>query len=86
MPVTKKSGIKASLLMVSTRNNRRVLPGLPNPFQFNNTLAYVPVDSTRYYALDASNKYNVYNQVPANILNSFGLYFDKDQGKYDLIF
>jgi len=82
----KKAGIKVIPMVVSTRDHGRINPTFPSPDQFNSMVAYVPVDSTRFYILDATNKYNVYNQVPINLLNSFGLYIDKDKEDYKLIF
>ncbi|MDN3550541.1 DUF3857 domain-containing protein [Mucilaginibacter aquaedulcis] len=82
----KKSGIKAYPMLVSTHNHGRVNPAYPNSYQFNSTVAYIPVDSNKYYVLDASNKYNIYNQVPTNFLNSFGLSVNKDDKIYELKF
>ncbi|GGH11690.1 DUF3857 domain-containing protein [Mucilaginibacter phyllosphaerae] len=82
----KKSGISVYPMITSTRKNGRVNPAYPNYYQFNSTAAYVPVDSTRFYVLDASNKYNIYNQIPANLLNSFGFYMDKDKKEYSTVF
>ena len=73
-------------MLVSTRKNGRVNPGYPSLYQFNSSVVYIPVDSNKYYVLDATNKYNIYNQVPNNYLNSFGLYINKDEGEYDLAF
>jgi hypothetical protein len=81
-----KSGVDAHPMLTSTRSNGRVNPGYPNSYQFNNMIAYVPVDSTRFYVLDASNKFNIYNQVPANVLNSFGFYINKKKEIYDMVF
>ncbi len=72
--------------MVSTRKHGRINPGYPNSYQFNSTVAYIPVDSNKYYVLDATNKYNIYNQVPNNFLNSFGFCVNKEDKAYDLIF
>ncbi|MBB6110322.1 protein of unknown function [Mucilaginibacter lappiensis] len=82
----KKSGVKVYPMLVSTRSNGRVNPAYPSFYQFNTTVAYIPVDSNKYYVLDATNKYNIYNQVPNNYLNSFGLYINKDDQVYDLAF
>jgi hypothetical protein len=82
----KKSGVKAYPMLVSTRKNGRVNPGYPSFYQFNSTVAYVPVDSNKYFVLDATSKYNIYNQVPNNYLNSFGLNINKEDGVYDLVF
>jgi hypothetical protein len=72
----KKAGIKAYPLVVCTKNNGKINPSDPTIYLFNNTVVYVPVDSTKTYVLDASNKFNLYNTVPANVLNSFGLSID----------
>jgi len=82
----KKSGIKACPMLVSTRKHGRINPAYPNSYLFNSAVAYIPVDSNKYYVLDASNKYNIYNQVPNNFLNSFGLSVNKDDKVYDLKF
>jgi hypothetical protein len=36
--------------------------------------------------LDATSKYNIYNETPADILNSSGLYIDKQKNVYDMIY
>jgi hypothetical protein len=82
----KKSGVKAYPMITSTRKNGRVNPSYPNYYQFNSAAAYIPVDSTKFYVLDASNKYNLYNHIPFNLLNSFGFFMDKDHKKYDVLF
>ncbi|QEC76943.1 DUF3857 domain-containing protein [Mucilaginibacter ginsenosidivorax] len=82
----KKSGLNVYPMMVSTRKNGRINPSYPSTTQFNSTVAYIPVDSAKYYVLDATNKYNLYNQVPEVFLNSFGLMLDKDNKVYDLPF
>jgi hypothetical protein len=81
-----KSGVKAYPMIVSTRKNGRVNPAYPNSYQFNSTVTYIPVDSTKLYVLDASNKFNIYNQVPNNLLNTFGFYMDKAKSNYDVVF
>jgi len=80
-----KAGVKAYPLLVSTRKNGRVNPGFPSRFQFNTSVTYVPIDSANYYVLDATNKYNFYKDVPANVLNSYGLLINKEDKKYDLV-
>lgn len=82
----KKSGVKVYPMIVSTRNNGRVNPAYPNSYKFNSTVAYVPVDSTKSYVLDASNKYNIYNKIPANLLNTFGLFINKEKEVYEMTF
>jgi hypothetical protein len=82
----KKSGVKAYPMLVSTRDNGLIEPNFVDIFQVNNLVTYVPVDSTKYYILDATDRYNTYNQIPYNLLNSYGLYLDKDRDKYDMVF
>lgn len=82
----KKSGLKVYPMMVSTRKNGRINPSYPSVYQFNSTVAYIPVDSAKYYVLDATSKYNLYNQVPEEFLNSFGLNLDGENKLYDLPF
>jgi Domain of Unknown Function with PDB structure (DUF3857) len=81
-----KAGVKAFPMLISTRKNGKVNPSYPSSFQFNTTVAYIPIDSTQFYILDATNKYNIYNEVPANLLNGFGLSIDKDNKQYNLTF
>ena len=81
-----KAGINALPMMVSTRQHGKVNPGYPNPYIFNRTVAYVPGDATNFYVLDATGKYNVYNEIPAPLLNGMGFYIDDDHEKYDLLF
>jgi hypothetical protein len=81
----KQSGIEAYPMVVSTREHGRVQPFYTSLIQFNRGVVYVPVDTAKYYVLDASGKYNIYNETPAELLNSSGLYVDKSQNKYDII-
>lgn len=80
-----KAGVKAYPLLTSTHKNGKVNPAFPSRFQFNTAVTYVPIDSTNYYVLDATNKYNYYKDIPANVLNSFGLLINKDEKKYNLV-
>jgi hypothetical protein len=82
----KKSGIKAYPMLVSTRENGSLQRDFVNMFQINSLVAYVPVDGTKFYVLDATNKYNTYNETPFDFLNSYGLCLDKENDKYDMIF
>lgn len=81
-----KAGIKVMPMLVSTKKNGKINPAYPNGYQFNRTVAYVPVDSANYYLLDATSKYNVFNEIPQNLLNGFGLYINKEDEKSDLLF
>ncbi len=82
----KQSGLKVYPMIVSTREHGRVNMAYPFLYQFNRAVAYIPVDSTKKYILDATNKYNLYNETPDDLLNSSGLYISKDDKVYDLLF
>jgi hypothetical protein len=81
----KQSGVDAYPMVVSTREHGKVRPYYTSLAQFNRAVVYIPVDSTKKYVLDASGKYNMYNQTPAEILNSSGLYIDKAKKLFDII-
>jgi len=81
-----RSGVKAYPMLTSTRDNGRVYTAFTNPNQFNTIVAYVPVDTTSAYVLDASKKFNLYNQIPQDFLNSSGLFMDPGNDIYELIF
>jgi len=69
----KSAGVKAMPLVVSTKDNGKINPANAVIYHFNNTVVLVPVDSTKVFVLDATNKHNLYNTMPENILNSYGL-------------
>jgi hypothetical protein len=81
----KQAGIAASPMVVSTRKYGKVDPFNTSLTQFNRAVVYVRVDSTKYYVLDATGKYNLYNEIPAELLNSMGLSIDKSKKTYDTI-
>ncbi len=81
----KQSGIEVYPMVVSTRENGKVDPYYTSVAQFNRAVVYVPVDSTKNYVLDATGKYNTYNETPAELLNSRGLFIDKPKNKYDFV-
>lgn len=82
----KQSGITVYPMLVSTRENGQINGAYPSLYQFNRAVAYIPVDSVNHYILDATDKYNVYNEIPDGLLNSMGLYINKDEKKSDLVF
>jgi len=81
----KKAGLKATAMLVSTKEHGKVSPGFSSRLQFDKTVAYMLLDSNRQYVLDATNKYNVYNQTPASLLNGLGLSIDKENKSFDLV-
>ncbi|MGZ3777295.1 MAG: DUF3857 domain-containing protein [Mucilaginibacter sp.] len=82
----KNSGVKAYPMLVSTRENGLLDPSFVDMFQINGLVAYVPIDSAHYYVLDATDKYNAYNQVPYSLLNSYGLCLNKEKEQYNMVF
>jgi len=81
-----KAGIKAYPMLVSTRNHGKVNPAYTSEYQFNKTVTYVPVDSAKYYILDATDKYANCNTIPEDLLESYGLYVDHDNEMSALFF
>lgn len=83
----KQSGIKEIYpMIVSTREHGKVNRYNTSLSQFNRAVVYIPVDTAKQYILDATGKYNLYNEIPDNLLNSTGLYIDKAANTYDLHF
>lgn len=81
-----KSGIKCYPELVSTRENGRIDINYPNLEQFNKTVINVPLANKKFYILDASDKYNNYQDIPYDILNSNGFLLNKDSNIYILSF
>lgn len=82
----KQSGVKSVYpMIVSTRSHGKVNIAFPWLYQFNRAVVTIPVDSTRRYVLDASNKYQLYNAIPENLLNSYGLRLDKENKRHDMV-
>lgn len=83
-----QSGVKAYPMLVSTRKNGKVNPAYAFLGQFNKTVVYVPMgaDTANYCVLDATGKYNSYNEIPYNLLNSSGIYVDLQNKTTGIIF
>jgi hypothetical protein len=82
----KKSGVNAHVMLVGDKTKSKINPYLANPYAMSSLVVYIPVDSERYYVLDATNKYNLFNVVPKDNLNTFGLMLDNDNKVYKTIF
>lgn len=80
----KKAEVKVYPMMVSTRDNGKVNPSLSSAWQFNKAAVYFPVTGG-FYILDATNKNNLYNEIPQDLLNTRGFYFDREDDKFDLV-
>lgn len=81
----KSSGVNAFPMLISTRKNGKLSPAAPNPLAFNDVVVYVPVDTSRMFILDATNKYALYNTIPFDNLNTFGVSLDPVAAKARLI-
>ena len=79
------AGLGANPMIVSTIDFGIIDPTKADPYAFNNTVVLTHPDSTRYYVLDASSKFNLYNTVPFNILNTYGLAIDIKKKAYALV-
>lgn len=81
----KQAGLEVYPMVVSTREHGKVLPTYTSLSQFNKAVVYVPLPNDKMYVLDATNKYNSFNDIPADLLNSSGLYIDKSEDVYDIV-
>jgi len=79
----KQSGVEAYPMVVSTNDHGKVDPNYTSLLQFNRTVVYLPRNN---YVLDATGKYNIYNEIPIELLNSSGLYIDKDNNRYRVVY
>ncbi|WP_026897620.1 DUF3857 domain-containing protein [Daejeonella oryzae] len=73
----KKADVPAKPLLVSTRDHGEVNKNYPFLDQFNKTVAYVPLDSSRYLVLDATEKHLPHNLIAYDILNTQGFVIQK---------
>lgn len=72
----KEADIPAKPLLVSTKDNGMVNEYYPFLTSFNAVMAYVNVDGMEY-VLNAADKYNPYNLVPYDVINTNALVVDK---------
>jgi hypothetical protein len=78
----KDAGLKASPLLVSTRENGRVNTSFAHYRNFNKVLAYVTIGKTNY-VLDATEKYTPARLIPYEVMYSEGLVIEKlDTGEW----
>ena len=86
----KKAGINALPLIIGDKNASKMNPFLPDLYAMANMVVYIPIDTAINYVLDATNKYNLYNAIPVDELNTYGLCLDKknefDEKKYQMVF
>ena len=72
----KEAGIAAKPLLVSTKDHGMASPLYPFLRRFNAVLAYVK-DGDAEYIMNAADKYNPYNLVPYDVINTNALVVDK---------
>jgi len=72
----KEAGIEAKPLLVSTKDHGAVSALYPFLKRFNAVLAYVK-DGDREYIMNAADKYNPYNLVPYDVINTNALLVDR---------
>ncbi len=64
-------------ILLSTKDNGTVNTFYPFLKQFNTVMAFIPLTDSTNYVIDASNKYNVYNTIPSNVIFNDGLIIEK---------
>lgn len=72
----KDAGLPAHPVLVSTRENGRIMTSVPGFDQFNKVLAYVMLNNKKYI-LDATEKYTPSNIIPLEVMYSEGLVISK---------
>jgi hypothetical protein len=70
------AGLKASPVLVSTKENGRLKTTDPGFEQFNTVMAYGSVDSN-FYVLDATDKITPPNIIPPSVVYTDGLVISK---------
>ncbi len=75
MNILKEAGVAAKPLLVSTKDHGAVSPFYPFLKRFNAVLCYVKEDGVEYI-MNAADKYNAYNLVPYDVINTNALVVD----------
>ncbi|GAB2809759.1 DUF3857 domain-containing protein [Ferruginibacter profundus] len=76
-----KAGVKASPVLLSTRENGLVNKFYPFVNQFNTVMAYVKLND-KYFILDGTDKVSGYKLIPESIVNTQGFIADGEDGKW----
>lgn len=77
----KLSGINASPVLFSTRDNGMVTTVYPFLNQFNTVMACFE-DGDKIYVLDATDKFNSYKLIPESVVNTKGFIIDADRSRW----
>jgi hypothetical protein len=78
--------LQANLMMVSNDSDDPILPDDPTFRNLDETVVHVQIDSSKYYVLDASEKKNRWDQIPYELLNTYGLYMNVQSPAAGLVF
>ena len=78
------ANVNTYLLALRTRKHGKLDITYPDLAQLNKTVVYCPVDSTKKYVLDASDKHNSYNNAPLNLTGLYALSIEAVSKKYDM--
>jgi hypothetical protein len=73
--------IEAYPLLVSTKDNGAVNTFYPFLKQFNTVNAYIPINDS-YYVINAADKYNSYNLIPYDAVNTNALKILKEDSRW----
>ncbi|HVS92259.1 MAG TPA: DUF3857 domain-containing protein [Mucilaginibacter sp.] len=79
-------GLNANLVLVSNDSDEPILPSDPSFKNLDETVVHVQIDSNKYYVLDASEKNNRWDQIPYELLNTYGLYMNVQNPAAGLVF
>ena len=79
------ANIDTYLLAVRTRDFGKLDIAYPTLTQFNKTIVFCKVDSTKKYVLDASDKLNTYDTVPLDLIGLYALSIEAVSRKYDML-
>jgi hypothetical protein len=79
------ANVDAYLLALRTRDYGKLDLQNPTLSQLNRVVVYCKVDSAKRYVLDASDKLNLYNNVPADLMGLYALSMAAETKKYELV-
>lgn len=80
----KAEGVPTYLMTLKTRGNGRLDKDFPSLPQLNKTVVYCPVDSAKYYVLDASDQYNSFNNIPYDLIGLNVLTIDPENKRFGM--
>lgn len=81
----KMANVDAYLLALRTRKYGKLEIDYPDLLQFNKTVVFCKVDSTKTYVLDATNKLNTYNTPPSDLIGLYALPVEPINKSYKLL-